>query len=384
MQLVSIICLSLLKTFPDRNLVGSLVGLALICLLAFLWRKGKIRKPSFPALPSAFTGRGSGMSRLTSPFSRFQSPLSTFQVFLRRRASDSSSEKDPMAETYPNISSESPSRSPRHSFSQVLYDVDRDREIEEVQSMDGGFMRTLSTVIEESKGSTRRTSLRSDPPLTYPDSIHTRSSGLLPSEAGDESRSSSETRTILLPPPFPTASRRSSDPVSPVSPEVRTNSGYGPWRDSMWSFNPTPINGPSPRTSYFRTTSRDFLSPSDRISKSSVYSQDAPRFRTVDSWVGNQSSRTNPSQALTSNPPSSALRAMPGRSHQRHQAQPQIPSQFVGSGSLYSPRARRSTVGDSAWPAALQPPLSPGQHRRDDSSSTATIFRQHPGDLVQL
>lgn len=230
--------------------------------------------------------------------------------------------------------------------------MERDEETVEVPET----TRILSTVIEETS---RRNSSRASPPLTYPESVFTRSSRLLPSMRNSTDRGG------LTPPPIPMV-RRASDPPSPPTSTAR-NSADGPWRDSMWSVGLTSLGGASPMNAY-SSTSRSSTRLSHRASRS-VNWESLQHFGTSNSWAdmqgqpngglvdGGVGGRQGTGMAYSMAPDATAV--------------PTIPSHFLSG-----------TTGIPVIPSSMNDGRMKGERR--DKSNMATVFKQHPGDLIQL
>ena len=114
--------------------------------------------------------------------------------------------------------------------------------LDEVSIIDPGFMRELSTIMEASTERSLSRHSQASRILSFTDSAYSRQSNL-------QSTSTKSDSTIILPGPFPSHSRHSSESGTMFGP-TRLNSATGPWRDSIWSTTATPTSVLPPSSAY--------------------------------------------------------------------------------------------------------------------------------------
>ena len=335
----------------NGGIVGAVMAVALLTVFIVLVRKGKIRKTN---LKFGFSRpRPPPAPRLHLPVSKYQLSASTF--LLNRKKRLSSSGEPPQAHTYSDLGHKRGSFSGGSSFSRSR-STEGDEETVEVQQRTPSTARILSTVMEEEA---RRNSSLMSPPLAYPESVFTRSSRLLPSMRNSVNRGE------LTTPPTPMV-RRASDPPSPPTLTAR-NSATGPWRDSMWSVGSPPPGGSSSSCGY-PPTSRSSIRLSHRASRS-VNWDSLQQFGTSNSWAENSQGQHG---GLDDE---SIARQQSGTTYpvaSREAAVPAIPPRFL--------------VGRTMGATGPPPPLAdhPSMRSGPYDSGRATVFRQHPGDLIQF
>ena len=138
---------------------------------------------------------------------------------------------------------------------------------EEASYIDPGFMRDISTIMEESSvfSDTRRSQSHQSQSMSYQSMSYMepapgRQSTILSASVKSNS-------TIVLPAPLPNHSLHSSESGSIFAP-TRINSLVGPWRDSLWSTTATPTGVVAPPSAYAsQRQSRRSLSMSARLAE---------------------------------------------------------------------------------------------------------------------
>ncbi|KAF1814921.1 hypothetical protein P152DRAFT_447208 [Eremomyces bilateralis CBS 781.70] len=198
-------------------------------------------------------------------------------------------------------------------------------------------------------------------PSALPDSSTT--------DAGHETRYSSTLSTSTIPPPPPFKASRFS------------------WTNSQAPTTPRLHLIPSPtadhrthaelRKSTASERARDRKSRESKFSETSSLSS-APRYRTVDSWVGNQTTRV-----------ASQIRAgMPTTPTTPTSATPDNPNPFTDAHALPFPppvpKSPRKRTGEPQVPDVPDRYRRTGARRPDTTVSEATVFRQHPGTEVVI
>ncbi|MCJ1332375.1 hypothetical protein MMC10_009067 [Thelotrema lepadinum] len=156
---------------------------------------------------------------------------------------------------------------------------------EEASFIDPGFMRDVSTIMEEPSllADSRRSSARQSQIMSRKESTSSRQSNVLSASIKSDS-------TIILPAPSAIHSRHSSEAGSMFAP-TRLNSAVGPWRDSIWSTAATPTGIGPPLSAY----------ASQRQSRRSFsLSARAAQARDSNNWIDDVSPRSSGGRPLAS------------------------------------------------------------------------------------
>ena len=149
---------------------------------------------------------------------------------------------------------------------------------EEPSFIDPGFMRDISTIMEEPSLLSRssQSSTRQSQTTSRIGSAYSQRSNVLSTSVKSDS-------TIILPAHSSNHNRHFSETGSMFAP-TRLNSAVGPWRDSIWSTTATPTGiGPPPSAYASQRQSRRSLSLSAR----------AAQVRDSNSWIDDMSPRSS-------------------------------------------------------------------------------------------
>ena len=228
------------------------------------------RVPSFSALQFRFTSfRRPQAPRSPSPSVRPLFPAAPAGLVPERPRASSMPPLE--TEKTPEVGGEQTTFSEKFKLPQL------EHRQEEPSFIDPGFMRDISTIMEEpSLLSRSQSSAHQSQTTSRIGSAYSQRSNVLSTSVKSDS-------TIILPAPSSNHTRHSSEAGSMFAP-TRLNSAVGPWRDSIWSTTATPTGIGPPSSAY----------ASQRHSRRSFsLSARAAQARDSNSWIEDMSPRSS-------------------------------------------------------------------------------------------